>query len=292
MQLTVQDILSRIRLLNIKSKKHSTDLLAGDYSTAFKGRGMSFSEVRDYNYGDDVRAIDWNVSARFNHPYIKVFEVEREMCMMLLVDVSASTMFGTQGRSKQELIAELLATLAFSAAKTGDKVGAVFFAEEVLEYFPPQKGSAHLMRILTSFLAQDAKANTGSNITVALQHIAKLVKQRSVSFLLSDMHSKDYNNALRICARKHDLVGMHVYDTHDATLPNIGLLHVQDLETKKVMLVNTNSATVRTQYEQSFKAIQQTAKQHFLQAGARFVSINTNDNYHAQLHAFFRGLHA
>jgi uncharacterized protein (DUF58 family) len=292
MAISLEHLLSKVRLLHLRSKKLSTDMLGGDNSTSLKGRGMSFSEVREYQYGDDVRTIDWNVSARFNHPYIKLFEVEREMSVMLLIDISASTLFGTHGRSKQELVAELVATVAFSAARNNDKVGAVFFAEDVVQYFAPQKGRSHILRILNALLKIDATQYKASNVAKAYQSLTHMVKHRCMAFTISDMLCADYAQALALAARKHDVVGLHVYDIADKELPNIGMAHVQDLETQKILVVNTANADVRKKYTDHFLKQLETIKQTYSASGARCCSINTADDFTAQLQHFFSGKYA
>jgi uncharacterized protein (DUF58 family) len=292
MALSLESILSKVRLLNLKSRRLSTDMLSGDSRTSLKGRGMSFSEVREYQYGDDVRTIDWNVSARFNHPYIKLFEVEREMSVMLLVDVSASTLFGTRGRSKQELVAELAATIAFSAAKNNDKVGAIFFAADVVAYFAPHKGSSHILRILNALINIDPSARRSSNLSCAYQTLSQLVKHRCLTFTISDMLCTDYQQALKVAARKHDIVALQVYDIVDQQLPNIGVARLQDLETGELLSINTASAEVRAQYEKYFADQKDsTSKLHAL-AGARYCAINTADDFTSQLQYLFTGKHA
>jgi uncharacterized protein (DUF58 family) len=292
MALTLQELTSRIRLIEIRSKKLSNHIFAGDYSTAFKGRGMSFSEVRDYQYGDDVRAIDWNVSARFNHPYIKVFEEEREMSMMLLIDVSASTLFGSQGKSKQDLIAELSATLAFSAAKNNDKVGAIFFGNDVVKYVPPKKGKSHILNILHTMLSIEPVQQSASNLAAALQVLNNISKQRSIAFIISDFYCGTFKEALQLVARKHDVVGIQLYDGLETTLPNVGLLQVQDLETKQYTIIDSSDAQVRASYANAHVQHTSTLATMLTNNGARHIAVNTVDDYTSQLHLFFKGKRA
>jgi uncharacterized protein (DUF58 family) len=292
MALTLQELTSRIRLIEIRSKKLSNHIFAGDYSTAFKGRGMSFSEVRDYQYGDDVRAIDWNVSARFNHPYIKVFEEEREISMMLLIDVSASTLFGTMGKSKQDLIAELSATLAFSAAKNNDKVGAIFFGSDVIKFVPPKKGKSHILNILHTMLSIEPVQQSASNLAAALQVLNNISKQRSIAFIISDFYCAAFKDALQLVARKHDLVGIQLHDALETNLPDIGLLQVQDLETKQYKIIDTSNTQVRNTYANAHKQHTTSIATLLHNSGARHLSINTMDDYTSELHLFFKGKRA
>jgi Uncharacterized conserved protein (some members contain a von Willebrand factor type A (vWA) domain) len=224
-------LMKRVRQIEIKTRGLSNHIFGGEYHTAFKGRGMSFSEVREYYYGDDVRNIDWNVTARFRSPYVKVFEEERELTLMLLVDISASSLFGTRTMNKRELMTELCATLAFSAMSNNDKVGVLFFSDKIERYIPPKKGKTHILFIIRELLALKPHQNAQTDIAAALKYVNNVLKKRAITFLLSDFRSAEYQDALRIVARHHDLVGVHVYDHADATLPDIGVVALQDSET-------------------------------------------------------------
>src|SRR5690606_4364627 len=209
--LTTSEILKRVRRIEIKTRGLSNHIFAGEYHSAFKGRGMSFSEVREYTPGDDVKAIDWNVTARFSHPFVKVFEEERELTVMLLVDVSSSSLFGTQQRSKRELITEIGAVISFSAATNNDKVGAIFFSDKIEKFIPPKKGRSHILRIIRELIAlEPAASSKGTDIQMALDYLNNILKKRTIAFLLSDFVSKPYEASLQLSARKHDLVGIHV----------------------------------------------------------------------------------
>src|SRR4051812_26873076 len=221
--LTTADILKKVRILEIKSKKLTTDLFTGEYHSAFKGRGMSFKEVREYAAGDDIRFIDWNVSARFGHPYSKVFEEERELTVMLLIDISASSMFGTVNATKKDLATEIAAVIAFSAVNNGDKVGVIFYSNRIEKYIPPKKGKQHALFIVRELLSVEPR-NKSTQLSTALRYFNNTTRQRSIAFVLSDFMDTNYQDALRVAGNKHDLVGLKLYDRMDRRLPNIGML--------------------------------------------------------------------
>ncbi|GAB4094104.1 DUF58 domain-containing protein [Flaviaesturariibacter terrae] len=284
--LTTPDILKKVRILEIKSKKLTSDLFTGEYHSAFKGRGMSFKEVREYAPGDDVRFIDWNVSARFGHAFSKVFEEERELTVMLLIDVSASSLFGTSASSKRELATEIAAVLAFSAINNGDKVGAILYSDRIEKYIPPKKGRQQVLFLMRTLLTIEPKGK-GTNLDQALRYFNNTRRQSSISFVLSDFLDRDYADALRVVSRRHDVVGMKIYDRLDQTLPDVGLLEVQDLETGRRQLVDTGNSFVRYEYEQEFFRITEYANTQFKKAGSDLLHLRTDEDYVKVLQRFF-----
>lgn len=285
--MTLQELTAKIRQIEIKSRNLSNHIFAGDYHSAFKGRGMSFSEVREYSYGDDVRFIDWNVSARLGHPYIKVFEEEREITMMLLIDISASSLFGTHQKTKRDLITELAGTLAYSALKNNDKVGALFFSNGIDKYIPAKKGKSHILYILRTLLTIQAKENTNTQINIALQTLLSIVKRKSIAIILSDFISTNFEKELKLCAQKHDIVGIHVYDYTDKQLPSVGLLPLQDIEQRQVQWVNTNDQQWLKAYQQQFESNTQKLLLQFQKLKAGCLSIATHEDYVKLLHQYF-----
>jgi uncharacterized protein (DUF58 family) len=284
--LTTADILKKVRELEIKSKRLTNHLFTGEYHTAFKGRGMAFKEVRDYQPGDDTRFIDWNVSARMGHPYSKLFEEERELTVYLLVDVSASSLFGTFLQSKKDLITEMCAVLAFSAITNNDKVGLIFFSEKVEKFIPAKKGRDHVLFMVREMLSFTPQASQ-TNILTALQFLNNTTRHKSIVFLLSDFADAGYHHALRVAAKRHDVVGVQVYDKRDEQLPNVGLLQVRDAETGKVVMLNTKDAYTRYKYNQQFLKIQEEAKVSFRKAGADLLQVSTGQDYVKLLQQFF-----
>lgn len=281
------ELLKKVRKIEIKTRGLSSHIFSGEYHSAFKGRGMSFSEVRNYQYGDDIRAIDWNVTARFNQPYVKVFEEERELTVMLLVDVSASSFFGTQKQMKNEIITELCAVLSFSAINNNDKVGVIFFSDQIEKYIPPKKGKSHILRIireLINFKAVHKKTNIGE----ALRFLNNVMKKRSIVFLLSDFIDKGYEDPLRIVSRRHDLVGIRIYDEHEEKIPNVGLIRVADSETGNIMWLDTADSRIRGAYHKQFGDTTQYFRNIFLKSGADQLSIKTNESYVNALLGFFK----
>ncbi len=280
------ELLKKVRKVEIKTKGQCSQLFSGEYHSAFKGRGMAFSEVREYEQGDEIRAIDWNVTARMNHPYVKVFEEERELLVMLLVDVSASCTFGTFRQSKKELITEVSAVLAYSAIRNNDKVGMLLFSDRIEQYIPPKKGSSHILRIIRE-LVDITPIDKGTDLVKALQFLNKVIKKQAVVFVLSDFMTPDYESTLRITARKHDVIGIHVYDQREAALPDVGLLQVTDPERGNLICLDTSSPAVRKNYAEQYE-------RHYLQlasilqrSGADAVSIGTHDHYIRTLMTLF-----
>lgn len=284
--LDTAEILKKVRQIEIKTKGLTNHIFAGEYHSAFKGRGMSFSEVRDYHFGDDVRSIDWNVTARFNHPFVKVFEEERELTVMLLVDMSESSSFGTRKRDKRDLITELCAVLAFSAIKNNDKVGVIFFSDGMEKYIPPKKGKSHILFIIRELLSFTPKRK-GTNIKETLRFFNNAAKKRSIVFLLSDFLSGEYQDALNIAAKRHDMVGIQVYDQRDRELPPVGLIQVADAETGATQWLDTADRRVRQYYEHQFAQHAQYCKNAFMKSGAELMTIRTDEDYVKALQTFF-----
>jgi uncharacterized protein (DUF58 family) len=284
--LTTADILKKVRELEIKSKRLTNHLFTGEYHTAFKGRGMAFKEVRDYQPGDDTRFIDWNVSARMGHPYSKLFEEERELTVYLLVDVSASSLFGTFLQSKKDLITEMCAVLAFSAITNNDKVGLIFFSDKVEKFIPAKKGRDHVLFMVREMLSFTPQASQ-TNILNALQFLNNTTRHKSIVFLLSDFADAGYNHALRVAAKRHDVIGVQVYDKRDEQLPNVGLMQVRDAETGQVVMLNTKDAYTRYKYNQQFLKILDEAKVAFRKAGADLMQVSTGQDYVKLLQQFF-----
>lgn len=284
--LTTSEIIKKVRLLEIKSKKLTTDLFTGEYHSAFKGKGMSFKEVREYSAGDDIRFIDWNVSARFGHPYSKVFEEERELTVMLLVDISNSGLFGTAHARKRDIITELGAVLSFSAVNNADKVGVIFYSDVVEAYIPPKKGREHALYIVRELLSKEPKGK-GTAVSKALRYFTNSTKQKSIAFVLSDFIDAGYEDALRIAGKKHDVIGIKLYDQMDMKLPDAGLLQVEDAETGTTKWIDSSSAFVRQQYEQEFFRVTAYATQVFKKAGCDLLHVKSGEEYVKVLQRFF-----
>lgn len=285
--LTTSEILKKVRRLEIKTKGLTNHIFAGEYHSAFKGRGMSFSEVREYQHGDDVKSIDWNVTARLRTPYVKVFEEERELILMLLVDISGSSLFGTQEKSKRELISEISALLSFSASTNNDKVGVIFFSDKVEKFIPPKKGRSHILRIIRELITLEPNEQGGTNIATALEYLNKVQKKKAITFLISDFISEPYEKPLQLAARRHDLVGIQVYDKHDRELPDAGLVQAMDAETKQTVWLDTSDRSVRANYVHRFEQHKKYCKQAFTKSGAALLSVRTNDDYVKTLQGFF-----
>ncbi len=282
------ELLKKVRKIEIKSRALSQNIFAGEYHSTFKGRGMMFSEVREYQYGDDIRDIDWNVTARHNHPYIKVYEEERELTVMLLVDVSGSRNFGAVGEAKRDMIAEIAATIAFSAIQNNDKIGAIFFSDKIEKFIPPKKGKKHILFIIRELL-DFTPTSTGTNIARAVEYFADAIKRRCTTFLISDfIDTVDYRKALSVACNRHEIMALQVYDKRDATLPNVGLMHLRDLETGGLQWVDTSSAAVRNAYSRWWYDRQQAMGEALRQARVDFTSISTDEDYVKALLALFK----
>lgn len=284
--LTTAEILKKVRQLEIKSKKLTSDLFTGEYHSAFKGKGMSFKEVREYAAGDDIRFIDWNVSARFGHPYSKIFEEERELTVMLLIDISASSLFGTVHARKKDIITEIAAVLSFSAVNNNDKIGVIFYSDEVELFIPPKKGRQHALYIVRELLTQQSD-HIGTRLASALKRFSSLTRQKSIAFILSDFLDANYEDALRVAGNKHDVIGIKVYDKMDMQLPDAGLLQVQDAETGKTKWVNSGNAGVRDKYQKEFFRVTDYCKDVFAKAGCDLLHVRTDEDYVKVLKRFF-----
>lgn len=282
------ELLKKVRKIEIKTRGLSQNIFAGEYHTAFKGRGMTFAEVREYQYGDDVRDIDWNVTARHNHPYVKVYEEERELTVMLLVDVSGSSLFGAVGEDKREMIAEVAATIAFSAIQNNDKIGVIFFTDKVEKFIPPKKGRKHILFIIRELL--DFKPeNKGTDIGAALRYFTDALKKRTTSFIISDfIDGKDYYTAMSVASNKHDLTGIQIYDKRDAQIPNIGLLRVKDLETGAERWIDTSMASTRKALGKWWYERQQSMTETMRRCRVDSASIATDEDFVKALMALFR----
>ena len=279
MLMDTQELLKKVRKIEIKTRGLSANIFAGQYHSAFKGRGMAFSEVREYQFGDDVRDIDWNVTARFNRPYVKVFEEEPELTVMLLVDVSGSLDFGTQGQAKRDMVTEIAATLAFSAIQNNDKIGVIFFSDKIEKYIPPKKGRKHILYIIRELIDFQPESRR-TDIRGALEFLSGVAKRRCTAFLLSDFYVRnDFQQTLSICNRKHDIVAIQVYDVRSRELPDVGLMRVVDAETGFEQYVDTSSKRTRNAYTQYWNKRQATLADTFNKCNVDNISVATNDDY-------------
>lgn len=283
----VQEILKKVRKIEIKTKNISKHLFSGDYNSAFKGRGMSFSEVREYSYGDDVRHIDWNVTARTNFPHIKVFEEEREMTMMFLIDCSRSALWGTSDLMKNEYITEICAVLAFSAINNNDKVGAILFTDQIEHYISPKKGRKQILRILREIVNLD-QSKGKTDLSGALKYFHSLTKKKTTCFLISDFLDESYENAMKIVSRKHDLIAIQVYDKAEKELPNVGLIQVVDQETGENRLIDTSDRGEQKRYKQRFETAQSKLLEICRQAKVGLMNLKTDEDYVKELMGFFK----
>jgi uncharacterized protein (DUF58 family) len=281
------ELLKKVRKIEIKTRGLSNQIFSGEYHSAFKGRGMTFSEVREYQAGDDIRSIDWNVTARFNNTYVKVFEEEREMTVMLLVDVSASGAFGTQKQLKQDLITELCAVLAFSSIQNNDKIGVIFFTDKIEKFIPPKKGKSHVLRIIRD-LIEFKPEHKKTDLKLALKYLTSVIKKRSIAFVISDFMSPDFSDALKIANRKHDLVALRIYDKREQELPNVGFVKMMDAETNALKWIDTSDKAVRTQYAVNAKKKEQYLKDLFNKSGVDSANINTSESYIVPLTNLFK----
>ncbi len=284
--LTTAEIIKKVRELEIKSKKLTSDLFTGEYHSAFKGKGMSFREVREYAAGDDIRFIDWNVSARFGHPYSKVFEEERELTVMMLIDVSASSLFGTVNATKREYATEMAAVLAFSVVNNGDKIGAILYSDKIEKYIPPKKGKQQALFILRQLLSVEP-ARKGTALSTALRYFNNTTRQKSIGFVLSDFLDAAYQDMLRIAAKKHDIIGIKLYDKMDQHLPNVGMLRIEDAESGEQKWIDTGSKLVRHEYEKEFFRVTDYCNDVFKRSGADLLHIRTDEDYVKVLQRFF-----
>ncbi|MBE6228495.1 MAG: DUF58 domain-containing protein [Bacteroidales bacterium] len=291
--MSANDLLKKVRKIEIKTRALSHQIFAGEYHSAFKGRGMAFSEVREYQYGDDVRNMDWNVTARLRSPYVKVFEEERELTVVLLVDVSRSRLFGTTGSTRKDMLAEIAAVLSFSAIINNDKVGALFFSDKVEKFIPPKKGRTHLLHIIREIIEFEP-ASDGTDISEALRYLTNAIKKKCAAFLLSDMLDVDqdgnprYEDALKVAVNRHDLSVIEVYDPRERSLPDVGLVNIKDSETGECAWIDTSSRKMRTAYEEWFRNVEQTSSRLFMKYNVDKVAISLDEDYVKGLMTLFK----
>ncbi len=283
-----KDLLKKVRKIEIKTRRLSDHIFSGEYNTTFKGRGMTFSEVRQYQFGDDIRAIDWNVTAKYNEPYIKVFEEERELTMMLMVDISGSESFGTKNQPKSEIVTEIAATMAFSATQNNDKIGLILFSDAIELYIPPKKGKSHVLRIIRELIEFEPKSKK-TDVSQALKFLSSTQKKKAIVFMISDfIADDDYEKTLKIASKKHDVTGIRVFDIREEKMPNIGMVAMQDAESGEVVTVNTNSKLVRTNYEKEYAQKTAFFKETFSKCGAGTVSSRVDESYVTKLLGYFK----
>mgnify|MGYP001027582463 FL=1 len=282
-----KEILKKVRKIEVKTRRLSDHVFGGEYHSTFKGRGMTFSEVRQYQYGDDVRAIDWNVTARSNEPHIKVFEEERELTMMLMVDISGSELFGTAEQFKKDTVTEIAATLAFSAIQNNDKVGLILFSDQIELFIPPKKGKSHVLRIIRELIEFKPESKK-TGISEAFKFLSNVMKKRAIVFMLSDFMDDDYEKTLKIVGNKHDITGIRVYDKHDEEIPNLGMVPMLDAETNSVQLINTSSKTVRNSYKANALRLSDYYKSTFKINGAGAIDTRVDEDYVKKLLGYFK----
>jgi len=285
--LDTKELLKKVRKIEIKTRRLSDHIFGGEYHSTFKGRGMTFSEVRQYQFGDDVRNIDWNVTARYSEPFVKVFEEERELTMMLMADVSGSKFFGTKNQFKNEIVTEIAATLAFSATQNNDKIGLMLFSDTVELYIPPKKGRSHVLRIIRELIEFEPKSKK-TDINEALGFLSSVMKKKAIVFLISDFMADDYEKTLKIAAKKHDLTGIRIYDQHEESIPNLGLVQMQDEETGANVLVNTSSKSVRKNYTSHYRNRVGYYKNKFTKSGAGTIDCRVDESYVKKLLGYFK----
>jgi len=282
-----KEILKKVRKIEIKTRRLSDHIFSGEYHTSFKGRGMTFSEVRQYQYGDDVRAIDWNVTARYNEPFVKVFEEERELTMMLMVDISGSESFGTKNQLKRDMVTEIAATLAFSATQNNDKIGLLLFSDQIELFIPPKKGKSHVLRIIRELIEFESKSKK-TDLSQALKYLSSVLKKKAIVFLISDFMVKDYEHTLKIASKRHDVTGIRVFDQREESIPNIGVVNMLDAETGETLLVDTTSNKVRMHYEKYYRENINYFKDIFSKCGAGTISSRVDESYVTKLLGYFK----
>lgn len=282
-----KELIKKVRKIEIKTRRLSNNVFGGEYHSTFKGRGMTFSEVREYQFGDDVRSIDWNVTARYNEPFVKIFEEERELTMMLVVDVSGSELFGTKQQFKKEIITEIAATLAFSATQNNDKIGLLLYSDQMELFIPPKKGRSHVLRIIRELLEFEPKRKN-TDLTGALKYVASVIKKKAIIFVLSDFIADDYQHTLKIISGKHDVTGIRVYDEREESIPNLGLVQMLDRETGELIMVNTGSKSVRQAYTAYFKDRENYFRESFSKSGAGTISTRVDEGYVKKLLGYFK----
>ena len=281
------ELLNKVRKIEIKTRRLSDHIFGGEYHSTFKGRGMTFSEVRKYNFGDDVRNIDWNVTARYSEPYVKVFEEERELTMMLVVDVSGSELFGTESQFKNEVVTEIAATLAFSATQNNDKIGLILFTDKIELFIPPKKGRSHVLRIIRELIEFQPESKQ-TNVAEALKFMQNVMKKKVIAFVLSDFIADDYHQTMKIVAGKHDVTGIRIYDKREEDIPNLGMVQMEDEETGELMLVNTSSKTVRKNYSAFYHDKVKYYKESFTKSGAGAIDCRVDESYVKKLLGYFK----
>ena len=282
-----KDLLSKVRKIEIKTRRLSDHIFSGEYHTSFKGRGMTFSEVRQYQYGDDIRAIDWNVTARYNEAHVKVFEEERELTMMLMVDISGSESFGSKNQFKKEVITEIAATMAFSATQNNDKIGLILFSDQIELYIPPKKGKSHVLRIIRELIEFEPKSYK-TDVSQALKFLSGTQKKKAIVFLISDFMSDEYEHTLKIASKKHDITGIRVFDIRDEKLPNLGMVPMLDAETGETQLVNTGSKAIRMEYEKEYQSKVDYFIETFRKSGSGVVNTRVDESYVTKLLSYFK----
>ncbi|WP_298221511.1 DUF58 domain-containing protein [Flavobacterium sp.] len=282
-----KDLLKKVRKIEIKTRRLSDHIFSGEYHTSFKGRGMTFSEVRPYQYGDDIRAIDWNVTARYNEAHVKVFEEERELTMMLMVDISGSESFGTKGQFKKDIVTEIAATMAFSATQNNDKIGLILFSDQIELYIPPKKGRSHVLRIIRELIEFKPKSQK-TDLAQALKFLSGTQKKKAIVFVISDFMSDEYEQTLKIASKKHDITGIRVYDIREEKMPNIGMVSMQDAETGAIQWINTGSKSVRLNYEKYYQEKINYFKETFSKSGAGVVNTRVDESYVTKLLGYFK----
>ncbi|GAA3752849.1 MULTISPECIES: DUF58 domain-containing protein [Flavobacterium] len=282
-----KELLKKVRKIEIKTKRLSNHIFSGEYHSSFKGRGMTFSEVRQYQYGDDIRNIDWNVTARYNEAHVKVFEEERELTMVLMVDISGSESFGSKNQFKKDIVTEIAATMAFSATQNNDKIGLILFSDTVELYIPPKKGRSHVLRIIRELIEFEPKSQK-TDIAQALKFLSGTQKKKAIIFMISDFMSDSYEHTLKIASKKHDITGVRVYDIREERIPNLGMVHMLDAETGKIQLVDTSSKAVRMNYEKHYQEKLNYFKDTFRKSGAGIVNTRVDENYVTKLLGYFK----
>jgi uncharacterized protein (DUF58 family) len=282
-----KELLKKVRKIEIKTRRLSDHIFSGEYHTSFKGRGMTFSEVRQYQYGDDIRAIDWNVTARYNEAHVKVFEEERELTMMLMVDISGSESFGSKNQFKKDIVTEIAATMAFSATQNNDKIGLILFSDQIELYIPPKKGKSHVLRIIRELIEFEPKSYK-TDLAQALKFLSGTQKKKAIVFMISDFMSANYEQTLKIAGKKHDITGIRVFDLREEKLPNLGMVSMQDAETGKIQLVDTGSKNVRMEYEKEYRQKVHYFEETFRKSGSGIVSTRVDESYVTKLLTYFK----
>ncbi len=282
-----KELLKKARVIEIKTRRLSENMFGGEYHSTFKGQGMTFSEVRRYQFGDDVRNIDWNVTARYNEPYVKVFEEERELTLMLLVDCSGSQFFGTKNQYKHDIATEIAATLAFSALKNNDKVGVIFFSDKIEHFIPPKKGKTHVLRIIRDLVNFEPTSDK-TNVAMALEHFTNIIKKQAIAFIISDFIAPPYHDTLKIVAKKHDVTGIRLYDDREMEIPNLGMVNFRDLETNTYKTINTASRRMRKEYKKFYLENKGYFENAFTKSGAGIINCSVEESYVKKLLAYFK----